>query len=117
MNNYRPIRFVVVLDLFAASAARAQQHPPTRQRISINEGWKFMRYTSDPDKLIYDERPGIANRRENEIADARPPIKTASGGVVLVRVVERAIVDGINGNIAVIAPAIGRACLATGAIK
>jgi beta-galactosidase len=43
-----------------------------RQRISINEDWRFMRYTSEPDKLIYDERPSITDRRENEIADARP---------------------------------------------
>ena len=45
---------------------------PTRERISINEGWKFMRYTTEPDKLIYDERPLITNRNENVVADTRP---------------------------------------------
>ena len=31
-----------------------------------------MRYTSEPDKLIYDERPVIANRNDNVVADTRP---------------------------------------------
>ena len=42
-----------------------------RERISINEGWKFMRYTSEPDKLTYDLRPAIANRRDDIVADTR----------------------------------------------
>lgn len=42
-----------------------------RQRISINEGWKFMRYTSEPDKLIYDERPVVRDRNDNKVADTR----------------------------------------------
>lgn len=43
----------------------------SRQRISINEGWKFMRYTGEPDKLIYDERPAVTNRNDNIVADTR----------------------------------------------
>ena len=43
-----------------------------RERISINEGWKFMRYKDEPDHLVYDERPIITNYRENQVADAKP---------------------------------------------
>ena len=52
-----------------------------------------------------------------EVADACTPVKATSCLVVLVRVIEGAVVHRINGHIAVIAPAIGRACLATGAIE
>lgn len=44
----------------------------TRERISINDGWKFMKYTSTPDKLIYDIRPEIADRNDNVVADSKP---------------------------------------------
>lgn len=43
-----------------------------RQRISINEGWRFMRYSSTPDHLIYDERPVVANTNDNVVADTKP---------------------------------------------
>ena len=43
----------------------------SRERISINEGWKFMRYSGEPDKLIYDLRPTITNRRDDIVADTR----------------------------------------------
>ena len=42
-----------------------------RERIIINEGWKFMRYTNEPDNLIYDERPKVANRNDNIVADTK----------------------------------------------
>ncbi|MCB0776921.1 MAG: DUF4982 domain-containing protein [Chitinophagaceae bacterium] len=42
-----------------------------RERISINEGWKFMRYTGEPDKLIYEERPAVLNRNDNVVADTK----------------------------------------------
>ncbi|HLG41398.1 MAG TPA: beta galactosidase jelly roll domain-containing protein, partial [Chitinophagaceae bacterium] len=43
-----------------------------RERININEGWRFMRYNGEPDKLNYDERPKVANRNDNVVADTRP---------------------------------------------
>jgi len=42
-----------------------------RDRISINNGWKFMKYSSEPDKFIYDERPAVGNRNDNIVADTR----------------------------------------------
>jgi beta-galactosidase len=42
-----------------------------RERISINDGWRFMRYTSEPDSLIYDARPKAFDRNDNKVADTR----------------------------------------------
>ena len=42
------------------------------ERISINDGWLFMRYTGEPDKLSYDERPKVVNRNDNIVADTKP---------------------------------------------
>ena len=56
-----------------------------RERISINDGWKFMKYTSTPDKLIYDIRPEVADRNDNVVADSKPTeaiTVTASSGVL-----------------------------------
>ena len=52
-----------------------------------------------------------------EVADAGAPIEAGRGLVVLVRVVEGAVVHRIDGEIAVIAPAIGGSALAAGAVK
>lgn len=43
-----------------------------RERININEGWKFMRYTGAPDSLQYDVRPGVTDRNDNIVADSKP---------------------------------------------
>jgi len=52
-----------------------------------------------------------------EVADACTPVKATRRLVVLVGVVESAIVHRIDGDIAVVAPAIGGACLAPSAVK
>jgi len=57
-----------------------------RERILINEGWKFYRY--DPgaktDSLIYDVRPEVREGKDDGPADARP---TDAVGVTSTRVV------------------------------
>jgi beta-galactosidase len=40
---------------------------PSRERISINDGWKFQRTTTIPDKLIYDRRPDVSNSTDLEV--------------------------------------------------
>ncbi|WP_462260225.1 beta-galactosidase GalB [Ferruginibacter sp.] len=45
---------------------------PLRERLSINTGWKFMRYTEGADKLIYDIRPEVTDRNDNKVADSKP---------------------------------------------
>lgn len=44
----------------------------TRERISLNDGWKFMKYTTAPDKLIYDIRPEVTDRKDDVVADSKP---------------------------------------------
>jgi beta-galactosidase len=57
----------------------------TRHRININEGWRFMRYTSNPDSLVYDVRPEITDRNDNKVADSKPTeaVTTAASDKVL----------------------------------
>lgn len=49
----------------------------TRERISINEGWKFFRYDTEPDQLMYDVRPVVTDRNDNVVADTRPTASVA----------------------------------------
>lgn len=67
---------VMLLVLNDCTAQSVQQSPnktlQARQRININEGWRFIRYTSQPDNLIYDERPEVTDRNDNVVADTKP---------------------------------------------
>jgi beta-galactosidase len=49
-------------------------HDDLRQRISINDNWKFFKYGSadDADKLIYDIRPELKKRVDYTVADSKP---------------------------------------------
>lgn len=61
---------IIALFLLSGLQVLAQTINP-RQRQSINNGWHFMRYTGEPDKLLYDERPVVGNRTDNMVADTR----------------------------------------------
>ena len=52
-----------------------------------------------------------------EVANTRAPVEGACRRIVLVRVIEGAIVHRINRHVAVIAPSVGGASLAAGAVK
>lgn len=56
-----------------------------RERININEGWRFMKYESNPDNLIYDVRPKIEDTNDNKVADSKPTeaVKMISNEAVL----------------------------------
>ncbi len=43
-----------------------------RERISLNDEWRFMKYESNPDSLIYDERPEVENINDSKDADSKP---------------------------------------------
>jgi beta-galactosidase len=45
-----------------------------RERISINEGWSFMKYDSEEeaDQLIYDIRPEVTYYKDDKAADSKP---------------------------------------------
>lgn len=47
---------------------------PLRERISINEGWRFMKYASpeEADDLAYDVRPEVTDAQDDRPADAMP---------------------------------------------
>ena len=75
------IKFICLLSvaLIFAAQALAQQTVTAkikldRERISINEGWKFYKYDAKtkPDSLIYDVRPEVNENIDNRAADARP---------------------------------------------
>jgi beta-galactosidase len=69
--------FSVVLGCLLIQIVAAQQAveknttPAYRQRININEGWRFMRYMGEADSLFYDERPVVSDRNDNKVADTR----------------------------------------------
>jgi beta-galactosidase len=69
MKHVKHIVFFLTMGLLAEGAIA--QSFPGRQRICINEGWQFMRYTGEPDSLLYDERPIIADQNDNKVADTR----------------------------------------------
>ena len=47
---------------------------PQRERISINEDWRFLKYDAEEkaDDLIYDARPGVKDTDKVVIADEMP---------------------------------------------
>lgn len=71
-GSYNRYVFLLVCFSLQAFLLPAQKQPENRTRISLNEGWRFMRYTDTPDKLIYDTRPVVQDRNDNIIADAKP---------------------------------------------
>jgi len=50
----------------------AVKNNTVRERISINEGWRFFKYDSISDNLIYDERPKVKGYRDDRPADSKP---------------------------------------------
>jgi beta-galactosidase len=72
------IRMAVILLTICSmgTGAGAQSTKPInsealRERINLDKGWRFMRYTGEADKLVYDEWPMVSNRNDNIIADTR----------------------------------------------
>ncbi|HQE96325.1 MAG TPA: glycoside hydrolase family 2 TIM barrel-domain containing protein, partial [Candidatus Marinimicrobia bacterium] len=61
-------------DLIPAQNLRSDNNTQPRQRISLNDGWKFYKYesTTNADDLIYDVRPEISDYNEVKPADAQP---------------------------------------------
>lgn len=74
------VRFIVLLFFFIVNAELfgklddAEKENKVRQRILINEGWRFFRYSSleQADSLIYDIRPEVNDKRDDKPADAIP---------------------------------------------
>lgn len=50
-----------------------------RQRVSIDNGWRFMRYAGEADSLIYDVRPMVRGVNDSKVADTRASEVSMSG--------------------------------------
>ncbi|KAA9132731.1 glycoside hydrolase family 2 protein [Marinihelvus fidelis] len=57
-----------------ASPASASTDDSPRLRVSLNDGWRFMKYGPDetPDGLVYDVRPEVTESSDGRPADAEP---------------------------------------------
>ena len=70
-SNYGTAGMIFAFGLIANTTLAMIRQKPGRERICINEGWRFMRYTGEPDSLMYDIRPGVSRRNDNKVADTR----------------------------------------------
>ncbi len=71
------LAFAGCIILFASVSDPERNQPAEinnsiRERISINEGWRFFKYDSITDNLLYDERPAVRGYRDDRPADSRP---------------------------------------------
>jgi beta-galactosidase len=66
----KPFQFIVlVIAIFISFTSSSQI---TRQKISINEGWRFTKDDpSDAKGIFYDVRPKVIDRNDNVVADTR----------------------------------------------
>ena len=67
-------KVVLLFLLVSVNLLSAKKETALRERISLNEGWKFFKYSSPAlaDRLIYDVRPEVDNKGEYLVADAKP---------------------------------------------
>lgn len=50
-----------------------KDHPATaREKILLNDGWRFMKYDGPADSLIYDVRPTVSEHNDSKDADTEP---------------------------------------------
>lgn len=65
---------IIILSVFSFTNGYSQNQKSTykRERIKLNEGWRFMKYKSNPDSLIYDFRPEIKEVNDSKVADSKP---------------------------------------------
>jgi beta-galactosidase len=68
-TSLKLLLFMLILINFQSFAQQKTiNQTKARERININRGWLFMRYTGKADELIYDERPSVFNRKDDIIA-------------------------------------------------
>lgn len=74
MYNKSSIPFLLMLIVSLSSNGQKTiiKQPFKKERIKLNQGWRFMRYSTDPDKLIYDIRPEIKEVNDSKVADSKP---------------------------------------------
>ncbi|MGN6637563.1 MAG: beta-galactosidase GalB, partial [Mucilaginibacter sp.] len=72
---------ILLFFCFFSEAQQKKSQPKFvgRERICINNDWRFMRYNSKADDLIYDERPVSYSHNDDIVADTRPSQKLFEG--------------------------------------
>ncbi len=74
-SSYRwrlqPASLLLCLLLVAGGPGMAQSGT-LRERLSLNEGWRFFLYKGAPDSLVYEERPAVHTSNDGKVADTRP---------------------------------------------
>ncbi len=69
-----PLTAQLSMPAYAATASTPQESAAARQRLSINDGWRF--HLGDPEgfsaQLQYDVRPAVKQSADGKEADARP---------------------------------------------
>ena len=65
---------LVATALMLTQCTSKEKKSSLRQRISIDDNWKFFKYdsASQADNLIYDVRPGLKDNQDDRPADAMP---------------------------------------------
>lgn len=66
---------ITILSLVLWLGTNSLQAQASREKIKINDGWKFMRYENNPDSLIYDERSRIDGYNDNVVADKQAELE------------------------------------------
>ncbi|HSD07116.1 beta-galactosidase GalB [Flavobacterium sp.] len=79
-------QYIILLIIFQGLLnAQTNKNSVLRERINFNKDWHFMRYSKNPDKLMYDVRPKIEDANDNKVADSKPTeaVKVESTDAVL----------------------------------
>src|SRR5699024_10228301 len=65
---------ILLLAIFSTLFHLSAQTKSPREKILINDGWRFFKYAtlSEADILIYDVRPEVKNERDDKPADSKP---------------------------------------------
>ncbi|UOB17579.1 beta-galactosidase GalB [Abyssalbus ytuae] len=75
MNIINPLLVTLTFTvLTGCSEIKNEPEINSRERISLNEGWRFMKYDSlnKTDNLIYDVRPEVTDYNDSKDADSKP---------------------------------------------
>lgn len=70
------VKFFLIIQLlfFTINTYGQLEQPLTRERIKINEDWRFFRYYENPDTLIYDDRPNVKDKNDDKVADTKASV-------------------------------------------
>jgi beta-galactosidase len=77
MKNRNVIKLLALLVLISflsnkSFSQKTERENKGRERERLQDGWKFMRYTTAPDNLMYDIRPEVQDANDSKVADSRP---------------------------------------------